>query len=118
MKGPKSTLVLIIGMSLVAGCRLDGTWAVIEFNPPPREASPVPAAISFSRDGRYALTESIDNASTSSTGRYSWNGSALKLVADDDGERTYPCRFNWDFSLRVVNHSADDPWVATLRRDE
>ncbi len=118
MKGSKSTLVLIIGVCLVAGCRLNGTWTVIELDPPARSLSRAPAAISFARDGRYALTETVGEESNSSTGKYSWNGLSLKLVAEDDGEYTYPCRFNWDFSLRVANHSAGDPWVATLRRNE
>ena len=113
-----SKLVVIVGVCLVAGCRLNGTWTVVEFDPPARKASPVPEAISFAGDGRYALTETVGEASNSSTGTYSWNGFSLKLVADHNNERTYPCRLNLDFSLRVANHSAGDPWVATLRRSE
>ena len=38
MKGFRSSLVLIVGVCLVAGCRLDGTWTVIALDPPARKA--------------------------------------------------------------------------------
>ncbi len=111
-------LMALIGFGFAAGCRLDGTWSVVSVVPEPRGSSPVVSVISFSPDGRYAATELTAGQSVSSTGRYGWDGFRLKLLRHGGVERVFPCGFNWDFSLRIKNDSADDPWVAMLRRDE
>ncbi len=99
-----------------AGCSLSGDWELADVTSPPQDGAPLIRAMSFMADGRYTVTEAGDGQPTTSTGRYTWNGLTLTLEPDQDGQRTYPCRLNWDLTMRLQDASPGQSWRATLRR--
>ncbi|NOS99924.1 MAG: hypothetical protein HOP29_04795 [Phycisphaerales bacterium] len=112
-----SSMMLAAAAALPGGCvTVAGDWVADRGARTPSGTSV--SAISFDQHGRYAVTESNDEVTSTTTGRYGWNGIALTLTSDEGEVQKITCRTDWDGSLVLRYVAAADTAVIRLRRRE
>lgn len=109
-----SIVTPLLSIGLLSGCSLAGSWKAVEVRPPD-EPFPL-AVVTFDRHDNYTATCSHDDRTHTTTGRYEWNGLALRLERTDGTWRTYDALLRLDGRLRVTNRTDDRKITALLER--
>ncbi len=101
-------------LASVAGCNIVGSWRTVEIEPP--GASFPVQMVSFDQGNRYAATRLHHGKKQTSTGRYEFNGHALKIIDGNTLPRTYRARLRLDGRLVLTYQEGDTKVTATLSK--
>ena len=102
----------LLGLSLVGGCTLAGTWRAVDIDPP--DAIGVIRTMTF--DGQRFTATTEDGAKLrTTTGAFEWNGSRLTLRTSGGPARVFSGRKSGG-KLTLLDKRPDGPVRTTLEK--
>lgn len=102
----------LLGLSLVGGCTLAGTWRAVDIDPP--DAIGVIRTMTF--DGqRFTATTEDGTKLRTTTGAFEWNGSRLTLRTSGGPARVFSGRKSGG-KLTLVDKRPDGPVRTTFEK--
>ena len=102
----------LLGLSLVGGCTLAGTWRAVDIDPP--DATGVIRSMTFD-DQRYTATTEDGTKLRTTTGAFGWNGSRLTLRTAGGPARVFSGRKGGG-KLTLVDERPDGPVRTTFEK--
>lgn len=90
MRMPARTGLLALGVMLLGGCSIAGTWKTVKVSPESEGKSFPIQMVTFTPDGDYSATEQRGDQTMTSSGKYKWDGMNLTVMPTGGSERVYP----------------------------